>query len=215
MINPQLEAETHVLTTLREQVVARAFYLQDTMQCLEQCIGKIIVTETEGVLTAARIVEAEAYRGNSDKAAHSYGGRHTKRTHIQFGIGGHAYIFSIHTHTQFCFVTGEENVNEVILIRGVEPMVGITIMERRRQKFNAPSELGNGPGKLCASLGIHKGLYGNDLTIPNELWLADDGTRFLPAEIVQAKRVGIDYAEECKDVLWRYYVKGSPFISKK
>src|SRR5579859_5355942 len=149
---------------LKGKVLSRDFYLQDTMACLKQCLGKIIVTQIDTELTAGRIVEAEAYIGTIDKASHSYLGKHTPRTHIQFGIGGHAYIFSVHTHTQFCFVTGLENVSDVILIRGIEPIIGIDIMKRRRQKFASILDLGSGPGKLCVSLGITKSFYGNDLT---------------------------------------------------
>jgi len=207
-----MDREPNILEAL---VVNRDFYLQDTMTCLQQCLGKIIVTEVDGELTAARIVEAEAYIGGIDKASHSYLRKKTKRTAIQFSLGGYAYIFSVHTHNQFCFVTGAENVSDVILVRGVEPLVGKQVMERRRQKPEGSIELGNGPGKLCVSLGIHKELYGKDHTISREIWIADDNTSFSSPEIVQTKRIGINYAEEFRDVPWRYYVKQSPFVSKK
>jgi DNA-3-methyladenine glycosylase len=207
--------EAKVLEDLRGKVLSRDFYLQDTMTCLQHCLGKIIVTEIDGDVAAGRIVEAEAYIGTIDKASHSYLGKHTTRTHIQFGVGGHAYIFSVHTYNQFCFVTGPENVSDVILIRSIEPIIGTDLMKGRRQKSTSLTELGNGPGKLCISLGINKSLYGNDLTIPYGLWLADDGTKVFLQNIIQTKRVGIDYAEEFKDVPWRYYVKDSPFVSRK
>jgi DNA-3-methyladenine glycosylase len=198
----------------RIQALPRGFYLQDTFACLRQCLGKLLVTNLEGEVTAGRIVEAEAYIGGIDKASHSYKGKRTPRTEIQFGVGGHAYIFQVHTHQQFCFVTGGENISDVVLVRAIEPVVGIDTMKQRRP-VDSVKLLGNGPGKLCKSLGITKDLYGQDLTISENIWLADDGYIALDENIVQTQRVGIDYAEEYKDMSWRYYINDSPFVSKK
>lgn len=135
---------------------------------------------------------------------------------MQFGLGGHAYIFTVHTHHQFCFVTGGVDVSDVILIRGIEPLHGIEEMRLRRNNPENDKLLGNGPGKLCVSLNITKSLYGIDLTDKrSELFIIDDEFSLPDEYIVQAPRVGIDYAEEFKDVPWRSYIKGNPYVSKK
>jgi DNA-3-methyladenine glycosylase len=135
---------------------------------------------------------------------------------VQFGLGGHAYIFTVHTHHQFCFVTGGVDVSDVILIRGIEPLHGIEEMRLRRNNPENDKLLGNGPGKLCVSLNITKSLYGIDLTDKrSELFIIDDEFSLPDEYIVQAPRVGIDYAEEFKDVPSRSYIKGNPYVSKK
>ena len=196
-------------------VLPRSFYLQDTFACLHEILGKLLVRTDGDGITAGRIVEVEAYIGGADKGSHSYQGRRTARTEVQFGIGGHAYIFTVHTHTLFCFVTGKEGVSDVVLVRAIEPVYGIDIMMKRRG--NPPDDrlLGNGPGKLCASLNITKKLYGVDLTEERSgLVIGDDGCRVESDSIIKTKRIGIDYAEEFKDMPWRYYLKGNRYVSK-
>jgi DNA-3-methyladenine glycosylase len=204
------------LETLEKNILPREFYLQDTFECLKQCLGKIVVRQDLEGLTVGRIVEAEAYLGGVDKASHSYLNKFTPRTKIQFGLGGHAYIFSVHTYNQFCFVTGAENVADVVLIRGIEPISGIDLMKQRRPGILDDKNLTNGPGKLCISFNITKQLYGADLTDPTSgLFLTDDNFQIADDQIVKTARVGIDYAEEYKDMPWRYYIKGNQFVSKK
>jgi DNA-3-methyladenine glycosylase len=193
----------------------RSFYLQDTVKAARDCLGKILLTETVEGITAGRIVEAEAYVGKTDKACHSYNYRRTPRTEIMFAQGGYAYIFMVHTHNQFCFSTNEVGEPDAVLVRAIEPLEGIDLMKKRREIEDPLKRLGNGPGITCKSLHITKMLYGHDLTLGNKIWLSDDGTSYDNKEIIATKRVGIDYAEESKDLPWRFYLKGSPFISKK
>lgn len=200
---------------LEEHRLLRDFYTRDTLTVLKECLGKLIVNNTDGFLTVGRIVEAEAYLGHEDKAAHSYQGRHTPRTAIMFAEGGHSYVFVVHTHMQFNIVTEQEGIPQAILIRGMEPLIGINIMQQRRQKDDLLS-LGTGPGKLTKSLGITKNNhYGIDLTLSKELFLAEDGYTISDEDIIKTTRVGIDYAEEYVHKPWRYYIGNSKFISKK
>ena len=100
---------------------------------------------------------------------------------------------------------------EAILVRALEPVDGIELMKRRRKTENAVS-LCNGPGKLCGALGITKEQYGYDLCSPP---LFIKSYQDVPKEqIMVSPRINIDYAEECKDYLWRYFIKGNPFVSK-
>jgi DNA-3-methyladenine glycosylase len=160
--------------------------------------------------TVGRIVEAEAYRGPADRAAHSYGGRRTARTEVMFGPAGYAYVFFVYgMHWHFNIVSGQEGQPEAVLIRAVEPLEGVELMRARRGHARAPAELSNGPGKLCQAFGIDRALYGADLT-KGVLYLAD-GPR---ARIGRSARIGVDYAGEWAARPWRFFDADSPFVSR-
>lgn len=181
-------------------------------QAAPMLLGKLLVHESGEGLAAGMIVETEAYEGPMDDGAHSFGGRRTERTAIQYGVGGFAYIFGIYgMHWCFNAVTNGENKPEVVLVRALEPVQGIELMKKRRVTDKL-SELCSGPGKLCAALGITKAQYGLDLC-ESRLYIADFED-IPPEKIALSPRVNIDYAENCRDHLWRFYIKASPFVSK-
>lgn len=190
----------------------REFYLRPAVQAAPELLGKLLVHETAEGLAAGMIVETEAYAGPYDDGAHSFGGRRTERTRIQYGEGGYAYVFGIYgMHWCFNAVTNIEDAPEVVLIRALEPVEGIELM-RGRRGVEKREELCSGPGKLCAALGITKAQYGLDLC-RKPLYI----TRYkdVPAEdIMLSPRVNIDYAEKCRDNLWRYYIRGNSCVSK-
>lgn len=190
----------------------REFYLRPAVQVAPELLGKLLVHETEEGVTAGMIVETEAYAGPDDDGAHSFGGRRTERTRIQYGEGGFSYVFGIYgMHWCFNAVTNGENRPEVVLIRALEPVQGIELMKKRRG-MDRPEALCSGPGKLCAALGITKAQYGLDLC-RGPLYIS--WYRDIPAEeILLSPRVNIDYAEKCRDKLWRYYIKGNGCVSK-
>lgn len=193
-------------------MLTREFYLRDANLVAPELLGKILVHKTGEETTAGMIVEVESYLGPEDKGAHSYGNRKSERTKIQYGPGGYAYIFAIYgMHWCFNAVTNGPEKPEAILVRALEPVEGIGLMKCRRgtEKLN---DLCNGPGKLCQALGITKAQYGADLC-GEELYIADYRS-FTDGEIAVSPRINIDYAEEWKDRLWRYYVKGNPHVSK-
>lgn len=171
-------------------------------------LGSYLVRQLDGRKLVCKIVETEAY-DQADAASHSYHGR-TPRTDIMFGPPGHLYVyFSYGMHYCCNVVTGPEGYGSAVLIRAVKPLEGLDVMRRLRHDA-ADSQLTNGPGKTCQALGIDKQLNGHDLhKSPLVLILKEP---LLTTEVAQAMRVGIS---EAKDKLWRFYVKGSPFISKK
>lgn len=175
-------------------------------------LGKLLVHETEEGLTAGMITEVEAYAGPEDDGAHSYGGRLTERTKIQYGPGGYAYVFGIYgMHWCFNAVTADAGKPEVVLVRSLEPVRGLELMRRRRGVEKAEN-LCTGPGKLCQALGITKAQYGLDLCA-KPLYIQE--YQAVPPEcIALSPRVNIDYAETCRDYLWRYYITGSRHVSK-
>jgi DNA-3-methyladenine glycosylase len=113
----------------------REFYNRDTLVVAQELLGKVLVHEVDGVRTAGKIVEVEAYIGPIDKAAHSYNGRRTPRTEVMYGKPGFAYVYFIYgMHYCFNVVTREESMPEAVLVRAVEPLEGKDKMSERRFK---------------------------------------------------------------------------------
>ncbi|MGH9820395.1 MAG: DNA-3-methyladenine glycosylase, partial [Pyrinomonadaceae bacterium] len=144
--------------------IKREFYLRkNTVRIARELLGKLLVVPNDrGERISAMIVETEAYLGVDDRAAHSYGGRRTKRTETMYSAGGCVYIFFIYgMYYQFNIVTGPEHQPHAILIRAVEPVEGIEIMRERRGEMK-DHNLTSGPGKLCIAMGIDRDVNGAD-----------------------------------------------------
>lgn len=193
-------------------MLERSFYLKDATLVAPALLGKVLVHKCDSGITKGMIVETEAYRGAEDKGSHSYLNKRTPRTEIQFGLGGYAYVYMIYGKS-YCFnvVTGRENSPEVVFIRALQPLIGIELMQQQRG-VQRSQDLCNGPGKLCTAMGISKANYGEDLC-GNQLYIEDYLT-LSPTQIGVSARINIDYAEECKDYNWRYFIKDNPFVSK-
>ncbi len=189
--------------------LAREFYARSVLDVARDCVGKILVHETPEGLVAARIVETEAYRGPEDLAAHSAGGRRTKRTEAMFGPPGHAYMFLLYgMHWAFNLVAGPEGHPHAVLVRAVEPVSGVEIMAARRGVAAGSVTLCNGPGKLCAALGLDASAYGLDLCA-SRLYLAP-GER---GRVGRSPRINIDYAGSWAKKPWRFYERGNRYVS--
>lgn len=200
--------------------IKRSFYKRNTLLVAQELLGKILVHEAGGIKLSGKIVETEAYMGKKDKAAHSYGGRRTPRIEPMYGEGGFSYVYFVYGSC-YCFnvVTQGEGIPEAVLIRALEPVSGFQDIAWNR--FKKPYEslsrkeiknLTNGPGKLCSALLINKDLNKEDLC-SDRLYIETSSIKE-NFEIVSAKRIGIDYAEEAKDFLWRFYIKDNNFVSK-
>lgn len=191
------------------QPLPRAFYARPVLEVARACIGKHLVHDTAEGRVVGRIVEAEAYRGPEDRAAHSFGGRRTARTEVMFGPPGHAYVFFVYgMHWNFNLVTTAEGAPHAVLIRAVEPVEGIELMAARRGMASTRRELSNGPGKVCQAFAIDRGAYGVDLTAP-PLFLSAG-----PAcAVARCPRVGIAYAGAWAARPWRFYDPSSRFVS--
>ena len=175
-------------------------------------IGKVLVHETPEGAVAGRIVEAEAYRGPADRAAHSFGGRRTERTEAMFGPPGFAYVFFVYgMHWHVNLVTTREGAPHAVLLRAAEPVLGQELMSRRRGVPPGHVNLCNGPGKLCQAFGIDRRQYGADLTRGPLFLCAGSGTR---PKLARSARIGVDYAESWADKPWRFYELGSAWVSR-
>jgi DNA-3-methyladenine glycosylase len=187
----------------------RSFYARPVLAVARDCIGKILVHEHPEGRVSGRIVEAEAYRGPEDRAAHSYAGRRTARTEVMFGEPGYAYVFFIYgMHWNFNIVTTRVGDPHAVLVRAIEPVDGLELMAARRRMEPTRRELTNGPGKVCAALGITREHYAMDLCKP-PLYLVDGPH----GAIARSARVGIDYAEEWMHKPWRFYEQGNRYVS--
>lgn len=186
----------------------RLFYQQDTVLLAQQLLGKLLVHESAEGTTVGQIVETEAYLHPDDPAAHTFRGE-SARNKAMFGPGGHAYIYFTYG-MHYCFNVVAEKPGEGVLIRALEPIKGVELMQQRRQQIDIKN-LCSGPGKLVQAMGITKQLYGHDLTTP-PLYLTTDQVQIEPAEIVTTTRVGIKLAAELP---LRFYLKNNVFISRK
>jgi len=192
-----------------------SFYQKDDVNLIaRQLLGKYLYTNIDGVCTAGVIVETEAYKGVIDKASHAYGGRFTDRTKVMYENGGVAYVYLCYgIHYLFNVVTAAEGTPHAVLIRGVEPVAGLDVMQERRKMAVLKSSITAGPGALSMALGITKKLNGADL-LGDQLWIEDKGLSFPDGDIVAVPRVGVDYAADHALLPWRYYVKGNKYVSK-
>jgi DNA-3-methyladenine glycosylase len=155
-----------------------------------------LIREVGGRRLSGRLVEVEAYLGPEDLAAHSARGL-TPRTATMYGPPGHAYVYLIYgIWNCLNFVTRPAGEPQAVLVRALEPGPGFG--------------RGSGPGLLCRSLEIDRGLNGAPLA-PPDLYLVDDG--FRPDRVLQAPRVGVDYAGPWKDHAWRFCLD-SPYLSR-
>ena len=193
-----------------------AFYHRNNVVAIaKELLGKLLVTEFGGELTAGRIVETEAYNGIGDKASHAYGARRTKRTETMYAKGGVAYVYLCYgIHHLFNVVTNKTGIPHAILIRAVEPVAGIPVMLQRMGKDKADYSIGRGPGNVSKALGIYTHHTGTDLKSEN-FFIADDGFRLLKNKIVATPRIGVAYAAEDALLPYRFYVRDNKYVSGK
>jgi DNA-3-methyladenine glycosylase len=182
-------------------VLPRPFYERTALQVARGLLGKVLVHEGPKARRAGRIVETEAYLGPHDLAAHSSKGR-TPRTEVMFGPGGYAYVYFIYG-MYFCFniVTGVEGVASAVLVRGLEPLVGIP-----------PETRTDGPARLTRALGIGRAENGLDLTA--SALAIHDGPGFPKSRLRRGPRVGVEYAGSWAHRPYRFWVEGSPGVSR-
>ncbi|MFV8829836.1 DNA-3-methyladenine glycosylase [Alkalihalobacterium sp. APHAB7] len=191
--------------------VQAPFFQQSTLELSKALLGKLLIKQTDQGVTAGWIVETEAYIGPDDQAAHSFNNRRTKRTEVMFGPPGYVYTYVMHTHCLVNVVSGDVGHPEAVLIRAIEPYIGIDLMYERRRKAKNDRDLTSGPGKLTKAMGIVKEDYGRPFFEP-PLWIAEG--KSIPCEdIAVGPRIGIDNSGEAKQYPWRFYVKESSFVS--
>lgn len=189
----------------------RSFYQKsDVVQIAKDLLGKVLFTQLDGVLTAGKIVETEAYCGRGDKACHANDKR-TPRTEVMYGEGGQAYVYLCYgIHHLFNVVTNVAGMADAVLIRALEPIEGLDAMKERRKFTKA--KLASGPGTLSQAMGIHTKMTGEDL-LSDKIWI---GSNAKPEKfkILSDTRIGVEYAEEDALKPWRFVIAGNKYVSK-
>ena len=195
-------------------ILPQTFYEHDTITVAKALLECYLVHLEGEKTTLGRIVETEAYLVN-DPAAHAFIGK-TNRNSVLFGPVGHAYVYVIYgIHSCVNVVTGQEGAGEAVLIRALEPLRGIAVMQHRR-KTEKLTRLCNGPARLTEALAIPLSYNGVSLFDgPLQMWSSDSLSSSAPigdADIVQTTRIGIAKARELP---LRFYLKGNGYISRK
>lgn len=193
---------------------AHFYEREDVVALARELLGKYIFTSINDEITGGYIVEAEAYNGIIDKAAHSYGGRLTPRTKTMYEQGGVAYVYLCYgIHEMFNIVVSTAGDPRAILIRGVHPTDGLATMQQRRGMATIKPTITAGPGSVAKALGINRSLNGVDLQ-GDQIWLEDRGLVISDDALAAVPRVGVSYAAEDALLPYRFYVKGDPYVSK-
>ncbi len=185
----------------------RAFFERPTLTVARELLGQRLVRlERGGRRLSGRIVEAEAYIGPEDLGCHARAGR-TPRNEIMWGRPGHAYVyFTYGMHWMLNLVTEAEGFPAAVLIRGIVPEEGLSLMRRRRGRVPAQA-LTDGPAKLCQALAIDHRFNGHDVCSP-EARLFVEACHPVPASLVtRSPRVGLNTVPEpWQSIPWRFQV---------
>lgn len=194
------------------------FFLTDAVTLAKKLLGKILVRTIDGQVIKARIVETEAYMGTTDKASHSYKFGKIKKVLPMYQNGGTIYVYLIYG-MYYCFniSASKKDDPQSVFIRAVEIIEGQEIAKNYVTINNRNKNLKhwtNGPGKLSLALNINKSLNNLHLLNNDLLTLVNDNFNIDDNDIIAAKRININYAEEDKELFWRFYLKDSEFVSK-
>lgn len=172
------------------RVLPRSFYNRPTIEVAKDLLGKVLQHgETSGI-----IIETEAYLGGDDLAAHSARGL-TDRTRVIFGAPGHAYVYLIYGMYECLNLIAEpEGTPGCVLIRAIQPLDGIPIMQQRRPRVRKIQQLASGPGKLTLAMGITRSLNGADVT--KGPLIVHEPCEPLPFDILVTPRIGITHCAD-------------------
>jgi DNA-3-methyladenine glycosylase len=203
-----------MIDTLKNTILPRNFYIRPVLKVAKDLLGKVLIKKVGNRVFAGRIIEVEAYDGKLDKASHSFNGK-TKRNEVMFNEGGYFYVYFTYG-AHFCcnVVTGKRNNGEAVLIRAVEPLLGINKMIENRFGRELKSEkeiynLTSGPGKVCKAFGFNKEYSGLDLTSSSVFII--NQPKLKKNTIGVSKRIGIT---KSVSLPWRFFEIGNPYLSK-
>jgi DNA-3-methyladenine glycosylase len=190
-----------------------SFFARDTVTVARDLLGKVLVSHGHDTVCGGRIVETEAYLGSHDPGSHAATKGVTRRNAVMYGPPGRAYVyFTYGNHHMLNIVTEPEGVAGAVLVRALEPVLGVETMLSRRAVCTGrrlrPAEVANGPGKLSAALGISLAENGTALG-GGTLTVYDAPTP--PERVVASGRVGLSEGHELE---LRFYLGGNPFVSR-
>ena len=192
--------------------LTKQFYRRtDTTAVAEELLGCLLHVRTPEGICTGRIVETEAYCGREDRGCHAFGGRRTPRTEVMYLPGGVTYIYICYgIHQMFNIVTHVKDEPHAVLIRAVEPVSGIALMQQRRQTKELHL-LARGPGLVGQAFQLDTRMNGLSLT-GNDIWLTRE-PGFETGTVIKSPRVGMNFEGFYKTVPWRFRISGSQFTS--
>lgn len=204
--NNSLKEERISLNLLKR--LDRDFFNRNTETVAKELLGKYLVRETEKGNIIGKIIEVEAYLGPNDKASHSYNYKKTERTKVMYEKSGTLYVYLVYG-MYYCLnvITEPIDMPCAVLIRKLYPIDGIDLIIKNRSVTPGKNfkNLVDGPGKLCMGFNITKEKFnGKDSCSLNSLLYFTQGEKITPRRILKNKRIGIDYAEEDKELPLRY-----------
>jgi DNA-3-methyladenine glycosylase len=213
--NPEDPATSLLGSKLRSQVdrgriLPASFYARETEIVAREMLGTVLECRTSAGIASGIIVETEAYLGEHDLACHAVVGRTARTAHL-YGPPGIAYVYFIYG-MYWCFnaVTRAEGLPSAVLVRALEPLDGLELMHQRRPRTTHTADLTNGPGKLCAALGITGAM--NGLNLRRKPIVIRQGEPVGESDIDVTTRIGIA-PERCADWPLRWIVKDNRFVS--
>ena len=192
---------------LAGKLLPSSFYQRDPKLVAKDLLGKLLLRRLQNHFLKVKIVETEAYYGLEDPASRAFKGKKLYNA-LMWGEPGRLFIYNVHKYWMLNVVAHELNDVGAVLIRAVEPIGGITVMQRNRPTLHI-KELTNGPGKFSLAFKIDKSLNGMSVT-------SDAGKVFIvnnpmSCEIGSSHRIGVQKDVE-KEL--RFYIKGNKFLSK-
>ncbi len=196
------------------RILRRAFFARSSTVVARDLIGKILVRNLgNGKALQGIIVETEAYGGLKDPASHAYGGM-TPRNKAMFGEAGFSYVyFTYGFHHCLNVVTGSKGNAQAVLLRALEPISGLDVMQKLRGPKIKKEDLTNGPGKICQALSIDRYLNKIDVTKKSSPIFLENSRQNEPKrKIVRSSRIGI---KEGTEKLWRFYDSSSVYVSHR
>lgn len=208
--------------------LGRDFFTRDGITVAKELLGKTLVHRTPLGTVRGILTEVESYMGETDKGAHTYGGRRTARTEPMYHQGGTSYVYLIYgMYSCMNIAAMTEGNPQAVLLRSVIPadedseriMRQLRLEEWNRKQLKKKKEpytmerypasldkhLADGPGKLCVAMHITKKDNDIDMVESADFYVTE-GIEVKPSRIRAGKRIGIDYAEEAADYLWRFYL---------
>ncbi len=199
--------------------LTKTFYQRNPIPLARALLGQRLVRTLDpqnNTRLAGTIVEVEAYLGEIDKAAHTFGNRRTPRNESMWQPGGHAYVyFTYGMHHCMNVVASVPDHPVAVLIRALEPTENTDMMYQHRKAARRDTDLCSGPAKLCQALNIDRTLDGHNLIKGPPLFIERLRKTPIPtSHITTAPRVGVSYAQEWAHKPLRFYITDNPHVSK-
>lgn len=193
----------------------KEFYTrEDTLTIAKELLGKYIFTNINDVVTGGIIVETEAYLGPLDEGSHAFNNKRSMKNDAMYLEGGIVYMYICYgIHDMLNIVTGPIDTSHAILIRALEPIIGIQTMMNRRNNSSI-KKLCNGPGVLSQALGLNKSYNKLNLN-SSEIWIEDKGLQIKEENIKATARIGLGCKEPYLSTPWRFIIKDNPYISRR